>query len=158
MQRGFSNSPTHEDIPTAKIARTSVLFFIKSFILAYWIRTGITIGLRALQLIRMNPKSLMSLEKIVGEKNVIIRVEAIRLGFAVGGFIGTFEFLRGILHKYSHKLFACNDDEKRKGWNDAIAGSVAGLSLVCLEKSERRSVSLYLFVRWENFQNNVAGL
>jgi len=120
-----------------QIGIQSLKSFINGFALAYGIRTGISVVLRAIHLLRTNPSSLFSFQQLLSEKNLIVRVDAVRLGFLIGGFTGGYDLISSILRKYGF-------DER---WSSFIGGSFAGLSLIFQEKENRRNLSLYLFVR-----------
>jgi len=70
------------------------------------------------------------------EKHLVVRVDAIRLGLAVGGFSGLYEFILRIANRY-----------EKEGLANFLAGLLAGSSILFLEKDTRRMVSLYVFGR-----------
>ena len=44
--------------------------------------------LRALKLLRTNPKGVLDLETLLSEKHLVARVEAVSYGLAIGGLAG----------------------------------------------------------------------
>ncbi|XP_071732235.1 uncharacterized protein [Rutidosis leptorrhynchoides] len=112
----------------------------QSFLLSYGVRVGIGILLRAFKLARRKSySSLLDLKQLVSEKDLIVREEACRVGLLFGGFTGSYHALRCLLRKYR---------KKETPFNAILAGSVAGLSILALDDSNRRrTLSLYLLAR-----------
>ncbi|XP_041021537.1 uncharacterized protein LOC121262909 [Juglans microcarpa x Juglans regia] len=112
----------------------------QSFLLSYGVRVGIGILLRAFKLARRQSySSLLDLKQLVSEKDLIVREEACRIGLFFGGFTGSFHALRCLLRKLR---------KKETPLNAILAGSVAGLSILALEDSNRRrTLALYLLAR-----------
>ncbi|BBM98838.1 hypothetical protein Mp_1g16630 [Marchantia polymorpha subsp. ruderalis] len=108
--------------------------------LAYNVRVGIGVLLRAFKLARKRPYySFLDLKLLLGENNLIVREEACRTGLLFGGFTGCFHAIRCFL--------------RRKSGTDSplnvfLAGGVAGLSILALDDSQRRrTFALYLLAR-----------
>ncbi|XP_062092247.1 uncharacterized protein LOC133798078 [Humulus lupulus] len=112
----------------------------QSFLLSYGVRVGIGILLRAFKLVRgQSYSSLLDLKQLVSEKDLIVREEACRVGLLFGGFTGSYHALRCLLIKLRRK---------ETPLNVVIAGSVAGLSILALDDSNRRrTLALYLLAR-----------
>ncbi|KAM1029173.1 hypothetical protein COP1_041744 [Malus domestica] len=112
----------------------------QSFLLSYGVRVGIGILLRAFKLARRQSySSLLDLKQLVSEKDLIVREEACRIGLFFGGFSGSYHALRCLLRKLR---------KKETPMNAILAGSVAGLSILALNDSNRRrTLSLYLLAR-----------
>ncbi|XP_030489338.1 uncharacterized protein LOC115705988 [Cannabis sativa] len=112
----------------------------QSFLLSYGVRVGIGILLRAFKLLRgQSYSSLLDLKQLVSEKDLIVREEACRVGLLFGGFTGSYHALRCLLLKLR---------KKETPLNVVIAGSVAGLSILALDDSNRRrTLALYLLAR-----------
>ncbi|XP_035538904.1 uncharacterized protein LOC108998873 isoform X2 [Juglans regia] len=112
----------------------------QSFLLSYGVRVGIGILLRAFKLARRQSySSLLDLKQLVSEKDLIVREEACRIGLFFGGFTGSYHALRCLLRKLR---------KKETPFNAILAGSVAGLSILALEDSNRRrTLALYLLAR-----------
>ncbi|XP_058183478.1 uncharacterized protein LOC131301295 [Rhododendron vialii] len=112
----------------------------QSFLLSYGVRVGIGILLRAFKLARgKSYSSLLDLKQLVSEKNLIVREEACRIGLLFGGFTGSYHALRCLLRKLR---------KKETPMNAILAGSVAGLSILALDDSNRRrTLALYLLAR-----------
>ncbi|XP_041018145.1 uncharacterized protein LOC121260367 [Juglans microcarpa x Juglans regia] len=112
----------------------------QSFLLSYGVRVGIGILLRAFKLARRQSySSLLDLKQLVSEKDLIVREEACRIGLFFGGFTGSYHALRCLLRKLR---------KKETPFHAILAGSVAGLSILALEDSNRRrTLALYLLAR-----------
>ncbi|GJP48460.1 hypothetical protein CLOM_g7739 [Closterium sp. NIES-68] len=112
----------------------------QSFLLAYGVRVGIGVLLRAFKLIRNKSfKSALDLQLLLSEKNLMVREEACRLGLFFGGFSGLYHAARCLLRR-------CRDCDTPA--NAAIAGAVSGLSVLALDDpNKRRSLALYLLAR-----------
>ncbi|PSS34390.1 Transmembrane protein like [Actinidia chinensis var. chinensis] len=112
----------------------------QTFLLSYGVRAGIGILLRAFKLARgQSYSSLLDLKQLVSEKNLIVREEACRIGLLFGGFTGSYHALRCLLRKLR---------KKETPFNVILAGSLAGLSILALDDSNRRrTLALYLLAR-----------
>ncbi|XP_022736826.1 uncharacterized protein LOC111289776 isoform X2 [Durio zibethinus] len=112
----------------------------QSFLLSYGVRVGIGILLRAFKLARgQSYSSLLDLKQLVSEKDLIVREEACRIGLLFGGFTGAYHALRCLLRKLR---------KKETPVNAILAGSIAGLSILALDDSNRRrTLALYLLAR-----------
>ncbi|KAA8539742.1 hypothetical protein F0562_026434 [Nyssa sinensis] len=112
----------------------------QTFLLSYGVRVGIGIFLRAFKLARRRSySSLLDLKQLVSEKDLIVREEACRIGLLFGGFTGSYHALRCLLRKWR---------KKETPLNAFLAGSVAGLSILALDDSNRRrTLALYLLAR-----------
>ncbi|EXC21075.1 hypothetical protein L484_017085 [Morus notabilis] len=112
----------------------------QSFLLSYGVRVGIGILLRAFKLARRQSySSLLDLKQLVSEKDLIVREEACRIGLFFGGFTGSYHALRCLLRKLR---------KKETPLNSILAGSVAALSILALDDSNRRrTLALYLLAR-----------
>ena len=73
-----------ENTTILECAKYSFLNFLNSFILSYGIRTTVSVLLRALFLLRTQPKALLSLRQLLDEKNLVVRVDAVKLGLTIG--------------------------------------------------------------------------
>ncbi|KAH9616702.1 hypothetical protein KSS87_003865 [Heliosperma pusillum] len=77
--------------------------------------------------------------QLVSEKDLIVREEACRIGLLFGGFTGSYHALRCLLRKLR---------KKETPFNAIFAGSIAGLSILALDDSNRRrTLALYLLAR-----------
>ncbi|KAF5732268.1 Mitochondrial import inner membrane translocase [Tripterygium wilfordii] len=112
----------------------------QSFLLSYGVRVGIGILLRAFKLVRgQSYSSLLDLKQLVSERDLIVREEACRIGLLFGGFTGSYHAIRCLLRKLRRKETPINA---------FLAGSVAGLSVLALDDSNRRrTLALYLLAR-----------
>ncbi|KAJ9140047.1 hypothetical protein P3X46_030734 [Hevea brasiliensis] len=112
----------------------------QSFLLSYGVRVGVGILLRAFKLAKgQSYSSLLDLKQLVSEKDLIVREEACRVGLLFGGFTGSYHALRCLLRKLRRK---------ETPFNAILAGSVAGLSVLALDDSNRRrTLALYLLAR-----------
>jgi len=81
---------------------------------------------------------LISLTKLFDEKHLVVRVDAIRLGLAVGGFSGLYEYVLRLVSRYH---------DNQMGAANFLAGLVGGIAILFLEKDTRRMVSLYVLGR-----------
>lgn len=121
----------------------------QSFLLSYGVRVGIGILLRAFKLAKKQSySSLLDLKQLVSEKDLIVREEACRIGLFFGGFTGSYHALRCLLRKLR---------KKETPLNAILAGSVAGLSILALDDSNRRrTLALYLLARLAQCSYNSA--
>ncbi|MBA0768643.1 hypothetical protein Gotri_017429 [Gossypium trilobum] len=142
----------------------------QSFLLSYGVRVGVGILLRAFKLARgQSYSSLLDLKvgafygnfikglaltlmflkiyemlvgtelQLVSEKDLIVREEACRVGLLFGGFTGSYHALRCLLRKLR---------KKETPVNAILAGSIAGLSVLAIDDSNRRrTLALYLLAR-----------
>lgn len=112
----------------------------QSFLLSYGVRVGVGILLRAFKLVRRQSySSLLDLKQLVSEQDLIVREEACRIGLLFGGFTGSYHGVRCLLRKLR---------KKETPFNAILAGSVAGLSILALDDSNRRrTLALYLLAR-----------
>uniref|UniRef100_A0A2P2LSZ9 Transmembrane protein 135 N-terminal domain-containing protein n=2 Tax=Rhizophora mucronata TaxID=61149 RepID=A0A2P2LSZ9_RHIMU len=112
----------------------------QSFLLSYGVRVGIGILLRAFKLAKgRSYSSLLDLKQLVSEKDLIVREEACRIGLLFGGFTGSYHALRCFLRRFRRK---------ETPFNAFLAGSVAGMSVLALDDSNRRrTLALYLLAR-----------
>ncbi|KAL2652112.1 hypothetical protein R1flu_020240 [Riccia fluitans] len=118
----------------------SVGSLCQSFMLAYGVRVGIGVLLRAFKLARKRPYySFLDLKLLLSENNLIVREEACRTGLLFGGFTGCYHAIRCFLRRKSGK------DEPLHVF---LAGGVAGLSILASDDSQRRrTFALYLLAR-----------
>ncbi|CAM6019236.1 unnamed protein product [Sphagnum balticum] len=111
----------------------------QSFLLAYGVRVGIGVLLRAFKLVKKRPYSVLDLKLLLSEKDLIVREEACRTGLLFGGFTGVFHAIRCILRRTR---------DKETPLNGFVAGTIAGLSVLSLDdSSRRRTFALYLLAR-----------
>lgn len=112
----------------------------QSFLLAYGVRVGIGVILRAFKLIKKKPYyTVLDLKLLLSEKDLIVREEACRTGLLFGGFTGAFHSIRCLLRRTRNKETPING---------FVAGTVAGLSVLALDdSSRRRTFALYLLAR-----------
>jgi len=147
--RGFSSSPPgsparyghscpcgHEGTTCAQHAGAS---FWRSFVLAYMVRAGIAVFSHGVGLLRSDsPRDAARLEKLLGEKHVRYREEAVRLGMFLGAFSGAYHLVRCQL---------CNRLGVTPQRAAFAAGTAAGLSAVFLKRPKRRAFAGYLAAR-----------
>ncbi|KAG0562833.1 hypothetical protein M758_9G079300 [Ceratodon purpureus] len=112
----------------------------QSFLLAYGVRVGIGVLLRAFKLVKKKPYyTVLDLKLLLSEKDLIVREEACRTGLLFGGFTGAFHAIRCLLRRTRNKETPING---------FVAGSIAGLSVLALDDSNRRrTFALYLLAR-----------
>eukprot|EP00897_Mesotaenium_endlicherianum_P006990 jgi/Mesen1/6319/ME000326S05458 len=112
----------------------------QSFLLAYGVRVGIGVLLRAFKLVRQRPvHSVLDFQLLLSEKNLIVREEACRNGLLFGGFTGLYHGMRCLLRRLRGR---------ETPLNSFLAGSVAGLSVLALDDAgKRRMFALYLLAR-----------
>jgi len=121
-----------------EILAESFKTFVNGFIIAYGLRTGLSLAMRVIYLMKKNPTRLLSFSQLLSEKNLIVRVAAVRLGLTLGGFTGGYTLIKGLLDY--------NFGRESK-WNSLIGGTVAGLCLLFQERENRRTPALYLLAR-----------
>ncbi|KAI4352918.1 hypothetical protein L6164_007125 [Bauhinia variegata] len=134
------DSPPCDHSPEESCVAHAIGNLCQSFLLSYGVRVGIGILLRAFKLIRRQSySSLLDLKQLVSERDLIVREEACRIGLLFGGFTGSYHGLRCLLRKLR---------KKETPLNAVLAGSVAGLSVLALDDSNRRrTLALYLLAR-----------
>ncbi|MCO5611963.1 hypothetical protein L7F22_066223 [Adiantum nelumboides] len=112
----------------------------QSFLLAYGVRVGIGVLLRAFKLAKNKSyRSILDLKLLLSEKDLIVREEACRIGLLFGGFTGCYHGMRCVLRRLR---------KKETPSNEFFAGCVAGLSILALDDpSRRRTFALYLLAR-----------
>lgn len=126
----------HEGTTCAQHAGTS---FWRSFVLAYMVRAGIAVFSRGVGLLRSgSPTDTLKFEKLLGEKHVHYREEAVRLGMFLGAFSGGYHLVRCQL---------CNRLGLTPQKAALTAGTAAGLSAVFLKRPKRRAFAGYLAAR-----------
>ncbi|KAJ6386703.1 hypothetical protein OIU78_016604 [Salix suchowensis] len=126
--------------PDESCAAHAIGNLCQTFLLTYGVRVGIGILLRAFKLAKgKSYSSLLDLKQLVSEKDLIVREESCRIGLLFGGFTGSYHALRCFLRKFR---------KKETPFNAIFAGSVAGLSVLALDDSNRRrTLALYLLAR-----------
>lgn len=113
--------------------------FAHGFVLAFGSRTLLTFLLRVLQMVRKGQfKGLLSIEEIFSEGKLERRVEAVRLGLAIGIFSGGYELVFRVLNTLRGKADHINS---------VVGGFFGGFGLLFLNPSDRRTVSLYALAR-----------
>jgi hypothetical protein len=120
-----------------EIVNHGVRRFLNAFVLGYTSRTLLSIFVRVFSIMRSKNKN-MSLNNILGEKNLIVREEAVRLGLFFGSMSGGYAFVKDILEKIRGR---------EDGYNALIAGGISGLSLLTQDPESWRTISLYIFAR-----------
>ncbi|PRQ59716.1 putative transmembrane protein [Rosa chinensis] len=138
--RGSQHHPPCDHANDESCVAHAIGNLCQSFLLSYGVRVGIGILLRAFKLARRQSySSLLDLKQLVSEKDLIVREEACRIGLFFGGFSGSYHAIRCLLRKYR---------KKETPLNAILAGSIAGLSILALDDSNRRrTLSLYLLAR-----------
>ncbi|XP_034898592.1 uncharacterized protein [Populus alba] len=131
--------------PDESCAAHAIGNLCQTFLLTYGVRVGIGILLRAFKLAKgKSYSSLLDLKRLVSEKDLIVREESCRIGLLFGGFTGSYHALRCFLRKFRRKETPFNAGL----WSRILAGSVAGLSVLALDDSNRRrTLALYLLAR-----------
>ncbi|XP_031393152.1 uncharacterized protein LOC116204921 [Punica granatum] len=131
--------PCHHS-PDESCAANAIGNLCQSFLLSYGVRVGIGILLRAFKLAKgQSYSSLLDLKQLVSEKDLIVREEACRIGLLFGGFTGSYHALRCLFRKLRRK---------ETPLNVFLSGSIAGLSILALDDSNRRrTLALYLLAR-----------
>lgn len=123
-------------------AMNALRTFLRTFGVAFGLRAGLAFALRVLSLAKTNPKALLSLEELINEKNLKVRVDAVRLGLFCGIFTGGFNYLHCCLRRY-----ATDVTPKKERIITLIAGFLAGLSILTQTKTRRRWFALLALVR-----------
>lgn len=98
----------------------------------------LSVAVRCFRLLIDDPRGLFNIEKVVGEKSVSVRVEAVRYGLFTGVFTGGFN----LVFCYLNRRFGRNN-----GWNSVIAGSIAGLAVLFQPKAMQKTLALYSATR-----------
>lgn len=115
----------------------SIRLFIRNFGIAYGIRSGMSVFLRAFHLATTEPSALLSLDKIFGEAHLQFRADAVRWGLFLGWTTGGYCLVHGILQKH----FGVNT------WNCMVSGAIAGLGAIVHGAEQRRTLALYSMAR-----------
>ena len=115
----------------------SLKTFGSNFSLVFYVRAGVALLARALSLLRTSPRRLLSWNSLLGERHLGFRVEAVRFGVFVGGFVAIYRVVRAILQLLLPQR-----------WHAAaLAGAVASSTLAVLPAESRRTFALYAFAR-----------
>ena len=148
--------PSHLNVICLKASWQS---FIKGFVLAFGLRAFIGIFGRVVTILRKRPLGLFSFSNLLGERHVVFRVEAIRLGMFVGSFAGFyrlfrlfFQYLRSkrdrVPFKPSLKSLDPPLDDTRSKIECYTSGAVAAaISVSFLSHESRRTLALYSMAR-----------
>mmetsp|Transcript_41435 Transcript_41435/g.81233 ORF Transcript_41435/g.81233 Transcript_41435/m.81233 type:complete len:508 (+) Transcript_41435:70-1593(+) len=112
--------------------------FIRNFGIAFGIRAGFSVTLRAFTLLRSNPRNFFNLDHLLGEKNLVVRTEAVRWGLFFGIMSGGFS----MFHCICKKIFGEGDSR-----SSLVAGALSSVCLLAHPPTRRRELSLYVFVR-----------
>ena len=112
--------------------------FVRNFGIAFGLRAGISVALRAFQLLKSDPQSLRSLDSLLGEGKLHFRVEGVRWGLFFGWLTGGYS----LTHWACRKLLGLSNN-----WNTAIAGFISGLGAMAHSKEQRRTFALYGLAR-----------
>lgn len=138
--------------------------FGSNFLLTFNIRAGVGLLMHLIKMALKRPGSLSELRRLVGEKHLIFREDAVRLGLFIGGFTGLYTSLEKILKLLSRSANANSADvhrispqSKRTGlqteadaeatWHAFAAGTISGVSLLALDGERRRTLALYVWAR-----------
>lgn len=137
---GLPPHPPCHHSPDESCVANAIGNLCQSFLLSYGVRVGIGILLRAFKLAKgQSYSSLLDLKQLVSEKDLIVREEACRVGLLFGGFTGSYHALRCLFRKLRRK---------ETPLNVFLSGSIAGLSILALDDSNRRrTLALYLLAR-----------
>mmetsp|Transcript_3860 Transcript_3860/g.7461 ORF Transcript_3860/g.7461 Transcript_3860/m.7461 type:complete len:540 (-) Transcript_3860:49-1668(-) len=122
-----------------------------NFLLAYNVRAGVSVLLRILTVMIRKPKDALSIQKLLGESNLVMRVEAVRVGLFIGGFTSLYKAV-------VHSLEEVVSSGEHKRWHSAVGGWIAGLSLYSMDKSWHRTLGLYMATRAAQSAYNYAKL
>lgn len=113
--------------------------FLRGFITGFGLRMGVSLVLRALQLVRKKPSRLLSLTELVKDKKANqVKLDAVRLGLTIGGITGVHKLVYGLITRFR---------QKQDAWNSLISGALSGLPLLFQTKDNRRTPALYLLTR-----------
>ncbi|KAL3149605.1 hypothetical protein ABBQ32_002374 [Trebouxia sp. C0010 RCD-2024] len=113
--------------------------FRRGFVLAYGIRAGLGTMTRALALARAGQYKDLQGWRLVSERGLQYREDAVRLGLFVGGFTGSYHLISRALHRWQGHMSPAH--------NCMAAGTAAGLTLMFLSKERRRTLALYMLAR-----------
>jgi hypothetical protein len=123
----------------------SMRTFMINFLLVYNIRFGIALLGRIATLMRTSPKTLFDLGEFLSEKHLHFREEAVRMGMFVASFSGIYISIKRALRG---GLKPNTLEKPEQEWYDPlIAGSLAGFSLLWMDKSWHRTLALYAATR-----------
>lgn len=161
MQAFFFETPQYymADSKLLLCLNASGKSFTKGFALAFGLRALIGVLSRAVVLARKKPVGLFSFSSVLGEKHVVFRVEAIRLGLFVGSFSGIYHALC-LLFAYLQSKREKTEfnpqlnykekpkDDQRTRIETYFAGAIAGgVSVSFLSHDNRRTLALYSMAR-----------
>ena len=150
--------PLH--VAAEEVLRLSAKTFTHGFITAFSVRALIALLARMAYVARKKPSGLLSFTTLLGEKHVVFRVEASRLGLFVGSFAGGYHLLR-LWFRYLHARRSGEEvkrmkDLDRKPSIDTpraraelfVAGVIAAaVSVSFLSQDLRRTLALYSMAR-----------
>eukprot|EP00475_Leptophrys_vorax_P039873 TRINITY_DN7298_c0_g1_i1.p1 TRINITY_DN7298_c0_g1~~TRINITY_DN7298_c0_g1_i1.p1 ORF type:complete len:531 (+),score=125.39 TRINITY_DN7298_c0_g1_i1:180-1772(+) len=115
----------------------------RAFAITYGIRTGISVLLRLIYIVRNRPAMLRSLTLMFSEENFKFRVPAVRMAGWIGTCVGLYEGTVLIDNWMNHRRL----DAKPSPRSTLIAGAVSGLSLLMEFEGNRKMIALYSLVR-----------
>lgn len=146
-QRALAESQSHQSLSglegdpfeEGNIWRPAWDGFRRGFVLAYGIRAGLGTMTRALALYKEGKYQDMRGWRLVSERGLQYREDAVRLGLFVGGFTGSYHLVSGALKRWQGDLTPAQ--------NCMAAGTAAGLTLLFLSKERRRTLALYMLAR-----------
>lgn len=137
--------------PNRRCIKHALVMFGRSFYIAYGLRSGLTLALHIIKILRSkSPGDIFSLRNIISANSTQL-IDSVRIGLLFGGFSGIYHITQCILARIRN----IHDSV-----NVLISGSIAGLSLFALDDaSSRRTLSLYMFARvvqsWYNNQKKM---
>lgn len=118
-----------------------------NFLLAYNTRAGIGVLMRVFKLLQRRKFSdIVDLTKLLDEKHLSFRVEAVSLGLFLGWFTGGYRALRAVLPRGLKALGVVPNDRVDEA-STLLAGAGAAGALVFVDGTRRRSLALYALTR-----------
>eukprot|EP01130_Rhizamoeba_saxonica_P007590 TRINITY_DN3069_c0_g1_i1.p1 TRINITY_DN3069_c0_g1~~TRINITY_DN3069_c0_g1_i1.p1 ORF type:complete len:139 (-),score=11.17 TRINITY_DN3069_c0_g1_i1:25-441(-) len=116
------------------LSKESAIQSFKTFSLVFGLRASLSVLLRSIALLKHGGLgSLFSFKNLFDENNLVVRVEAVRLGIAIGLFSGGYNFVNKLLLKIRKE-----DD----ALNSVVAGFLSGFSFMIID------VCLFDTIRW----------
>lgn len=121
--------------------------FLRTFAVGFGLRAGLALALRAISLVKKNSLSLFTLEDLLDEKHLRVRVDAVRIGLFLGTFTGGFNYLHCSIRRFYLWYFPKDLTPQKENKITLVAGFLAGLSILSQNNTRRRWFALLASVR-----------
>jgi len=133
----------------AECVKSGSVEFYNGFLLAFGVRAAIGVLTRVLEVSRRRPSKLLSFTSLLGEKHVVFRVEAIRLGLFIGSFSGIYRTLSELFRIVRERTNPKEEQGSTRHQVQVFAAGclAAGVAISFLTEDTRRNLTLYAIAR-----------